>query len=510
MQRDTVVALHSECREFAVMLDLWHVFEEREAETSHSLKATHSTVYVLYLGGRWGEGDHQAYVHVEPEPLARGEFQEKLRVLYEPTFGPDLAFVESEQRFEQCSILFFPVRRLDASHFQGEVVGATPHLRTQVMLSTEEAPHKRRLRVVKRDDTALSAEQSQVLLLRHRAAGMLEEAARAVPEPRLLLMLSQALNEKSPWWELVTVSVTPRDDVSSQVRVALYDYLHAIRQGLALLSEGRSEETTRHQALLCRRFLRLAIRVVDHIGAPVPPPNASKCLFSHHVLHTFVASAQRYRLLQELPSAAAEDQLFSPSATMRVKADRRSSMPGASAFTRSSSSSLGRSSDRSVSPHRPKLDARSLLAPEAKPSPKSDRKKSVEEKVAVGSAPAARSLPQQVPRMASSERVVVATSPKEAAVSPHLAKRASQAELDAEEKWRQLQAKAKVVSPRKEDLLAEIESSLDGDFITPRGKPTAVAQQRPSQSSPRVPRSDSSSGNLDMGTNPLVGGLRKI
>jgi hypothetical protein len=311
-----VKAVQSECREFAISLDLWNSnIVKSKADFHHNYSVAHHYFLVFYLGSKWAEGEGSSYVHHEAEALSKPEFEEKLKSLYGSMFGDELSFVDlanlasaKEKGAVRCGLAFYPVRATKTNHvFETEVT--LSGVKQYGVYEVEKALQKQRRKVVRVNETPLKGVASQIDDFQSRSGVLYAEADQKRPTERLVRMLAQAMNPGSSWYQTL---IKANAEAPELIR-AIYEYLQALRHGLSVVSLTTDEEQARELVSLTKQYIGLVKSVIPVLGPPPPGPN-NKADYTHKSIYNYVSLY-----------ATEDDELVSP-ATVRSSHRRTESL----------------------------------------------------------------------------------------------------------------------------------------------------------------------------------------
>jgi hypothetical protein len=307
-QRALMIACQGASRDFAVLLDLWRTTSASGVSLA-SARARHleyAHFVVTHLGSKWQEGENMAFIHREPQGMRLKEFQEKLVGMYagldvviletmggkvQPTLKAGVAYLNvaavrveggEDDGASNVSLsasgtisLGLDAAILGAVRFRHEVPhsreGSSEPWKKRLRYTTEPAGTKKRLLVVDTKTDLLSPIEASIEEIQTRTAVVRLECQKKAPDSSTALVLQSAISTSNTGILKACAHLVDKqkaEDVVSKLSLAMWDFLLAIREGLAFFSCSPLEDDMRVHHLLCKSFRELLSLVLPSLGPP--------------------------------------------------------------------------------------------------------------------------------------------------------------------------------------------------------------------------------------------------
>ncbi len=306
-QRSLMVACQGASRDFAVLLDLWRT--SASFTVSHGSRSNlheYAHFVVTHLGSKWQQGENLSFIHREPQGMRLKEFQEKLAVMYatldvviletmggkvQPVLKANVVYLNvaavrideeadiganslSGSNSSIASVTATPAGDVPA-RFTHEVPftreGSMEPWKKRMRYATEPAGTKKRLLIVDTKTDLLSPIESSIEEIQSRTAVVRSECLKKSPDSSTALILQSAISTSNTGILKACAHLVDKqkaEDVVSKLSLAMWDFLLAIREGLAFFSCSPLEDDMRVHHLLCKSFRELLSLVLPSLGPP--------------------------------------------------------------------------------------------------------------------------------------------------------------------------------------------------------------------------------------------------
>ena len=306
-QRALMVACQGASRDFAVLFDLWRAQQE-SSQTPRSRavprKRLHASFFlVTHLGSRWKDGERMSFIHREPQGLSVKEFQDKLLALYGTVFGRSSVKIIAPKSptldlKSDIAYLSASAVRIDAEMSTPSTLvflqelpytreGSSEPWKQRLRYAVDSATTKKRLRVRDTKTDLLSPIESAIIDIQTRSATVRQECNKSAPDSSTALVLQSSVLTSSSTGLVKACSYLVDSKKSSaevsSLSLAMWDFLLAVREGLAFFSTSSSDEDMRVHHILCKSFRELLALILPSLG----PPAAEN--FHYASLYQFVS-----------------------------------------------------------------------------------------------------------------------------------------------------------------------------------------------------------------------------